>query len=404
MGSFPNPIQRYIKTLEGIKRMIPLSVPSLKGNEWKYVKECLDTEWVSTAGKFVTKFEADFRGFVGAPHAIACVNGTAALHVALRIVGVLPGEEVVVPTVTFIATANAVRYVGAEPVFMDCDDYYNIDIEKTVEFLRTQTEIRNGKSYNIGTGKRIAAIVPVHVFGNAVRLHEILDICRECNIRIVEDATESLATFYLNPELRNRHTGTVGDIGCSSFNGNKIITTGGGGMIVTGNEEYAERAKYLTTQAKDDEVRYLHNEVGYNFRLTNVQAAIGVAQLERLPEVLESKRMNYEKYKERIDVIEGLTLADSPVYARNNHWMYPLQIDPSVYGKDREQLMKYLEVQGIQARPLWYLNHLQAPYRHCQHYRIEKAPRMLETTLSIPCSASLKESDIDYVADKLRRG
>jgi aminotransferase in exopolysaccharide biosynthesis len=384
--------------------MIPLSVPSLKGNEWSYVKECLDTEWVSTAGKFVDRFEADFRKFVDAPNAIACVNGTSALHVALRIVGVLPGDEVIVPTVTFIAPVNAVRYLGAEPVFMDCDGYYNIDVDKTTEFLRSQTEVRNGSTYNRTTGRRIAAIVPVHVFGNAVRLHDILDLCRERNIRIVEDATESLGTRYLNSELRNRHTGTVGDIGCFSFNGNKIITTGGGGMIVTSDTAYAEKAKYLTTQAKDDDVRYVHNEVGYNFRLTNVQAAIGVAQLERLPEFLETKNKNFARYKRKIDPITGLTLADPPSYARNNYWMYALQIDRNGYGMDREELMKYLGAQGIQTRPLWYLNHLQAPYLKCQRYRIENAPRLLEITLSIPCSTSLKESDIDYVTDKLRRG
>ena len=181
--------------------MIPLSVPSLKGNEWKYVKECIDTEWVSSAGVYVDRFESEFAAFVHAAHAVACVNGTAALHVALRIVGVLPGEEVIVPTLTFIATVNAVRYLGGEPVFMDCDEYFNIDVEKTVEFLNDETEVRNGKTYNRRTGRRIAAIVPVHVFGNAVRLHQILDICRERNIRIVEDATESLGTFYLNSDL-----------------------------------------------------------------------------------------------------------------------------------------------------------------------------------------------------------
>jgi dTDP-4-amino-4,6-dideoxygalactose transaminase len=235
-------------------------------------------------------------------------------------------------------------------------------------------------------------------------LHDILDLCRERNIRIVEDATESLGTVYLNQALQDRHTGTVGDIGCFSFNGNKIITTGGGGMIVTRNPAYAEKAKYLTTQAKDDDIRYVHNEVGYNFRLTNVQAAIGVAQLERLPQMLESKRANYAKYKGVINRITGLSIADAPAYARNNNWMYALQVDRNDYGKDREQLMKHLGALGIQTRPLWYLNHLQVPYRGCQRYRIEKAPRMLEMTLNIPCSTSLKQSELEYVTDKLRGG
>jgi perosamine synthetase len=382
--------------------MIPLSVPSLKGNEWHYVKECLDTEWVSTAGKYVEKFEKDFCDFTGASRAVACVNGTAALQVALRVVGVLPGDEVIVPTLTFIATANSVRYLGADPVFMDCDDYYNIDIEKTTEFLKGETETRLGATYNKRTGRRIAAIMPVHIFGNAVRMDELVALCRDRNIRVVEDATESLGTFYSGRKQEQRHTGTLGDIGCFSFNGNKIITTGGGGMIISNVPEFAEKAKYLTTQAKDDEVRYVHNEIGYNFRLTNVQAAIGVAQLELLPEFLAAKRRNFLRYKERIEQIDGLTLADSPPYAENNHWMYPLQIDRSLYGKDREELMEHLKAKGVQSRPVWHLTHMQLPYRDCRHYRIEKAFRMLEITLNIPCSTNMQDQDIDYVVDGLR--
>lgn len=382
--------------------MIPLSVPSLKGNEWKYVKECLDAEWVSSAGTYVERFESDLASFVRAPYAVATVNGTAALHVALLIVGVLPGEEVLVPTLTFIATVNAVRYARAEPVFMDCDEFYNLDVEKTAEFIVKETEFRNGNTYNRSTGRRIAAIVPVHVFGNAAMLHGIVDICRERNIRIVEDATESLGTSYLNPELQGKHAGTVGDIGCFSFNGNKIITTGGGGMLVTGIAEYAKKARYLTTQAKDDEVRYVHNEVGFNFRLTNVQAAIGVAQMERLPEFIELKRKIYAMYRTKTSSIVGMAVADSPSYAKNNHWMVPLQIESDRYGKGREELMALLNQRGVQTRPVWHLNHLQTPYRTCQSYRVEKAVELLNTTLCVPCSVNLTEDDIDRVIANLR--
>jgi len=202
--------------------MIPLSVPTFKGNEWKYVKECLDTEWVSSAGQYVDRFEAEFCAFTGACHAVACVNGTAALQVALRIVGVRPGDEVIVPTLTFIATINTVTYLGGVPVFMDCDDYYNIDVQKTADFLEKETEIRDGYTYNKASGRRIAAIVPVHVFGNAVRMQELVALCRACNIRIVEDAAESLGTSYVDICLDGKHTGTIGDIGCFSFNGNII--------------------------------------------------------------------------------------------------------------------------------------------------------------------------------------
>ncbi len=381
--------------------MIPLSVPHIKGNEWKYVKECLDTEWVSTAGKYVGQFEESLREYTDAGHAVACVNGTAALQVALRIVGVLPGDEVIVPTVTFVATVNAVSYQGGAPVFMDCDDYYNIDSAKVLEFLEKQTETRDGSTYNRASGKRIAALVPVHVFGNAARLEDLLDACRERNIKIVEDAAESLGTAYTEGRLTGRHTGTVGDIGCFSFNGNKIITTGGGGMIVTDNPEYAERARYLTTQAKDDEVRYIHEDIGYNYRLTNVQAAIGVAQMESLPEFLEAKRRNFLSYESALEDVEGLQLATSPAYARNNHWMYPLRIDRQAYGRDREALMRDLQSKGVQTRPLWQLNHLQTPFRDFQHYRIEMAPKLLEETLNLPCSVNLTQSDVEYVVQAL---
>ncbi|MCK4815244.1 aminotransferase class I/II-fold pyridoxal phosphate-dependent enzyme, partial [bacterium] len=259
-----------------MSKLIPISVPTIQGNEWKYIKECLDTGWVSSAGKYVDKFEEEICRFTGTKYAVACVNGTAALHVSLRLVGVQPTDEVIVPTLTFISPVNAVRYLNAEPIFMDADDYYNIDAQKTIRFIKDESEFKNGFSYNKKTGKRISAIIPVHVFGNAVNLEELTAICTERNIKVIEDATESLGTIYTKGRFTGKHTGTTGDIGCFSFNGNKIITTGGGGMIVTNNEEYAKRARYLTTQAKDDQVRYVHNEIGYNYRLTNIQAALGV--------------------------------------------------------------------------------------------------------------------------------
>ena len=381
---------------------IPLCVPSIRGNEWKYIKECLDTEWVSSAGAYVEKFEKELSNYTGAQYGVACINGTAALHVALRIVGVKEGDEVIVPTITFIAPVNAVRYLGGNPVFMDCDEYYNIDVEKTIEFINKETTFKNGCVYNKHTNSRISAMIPVHIYGNAVQLHELAQICKEKNIGIVEDATESLGTFYNDGRLKGKHTGTIGDIGCISFNGNKIITTGSGGMILTDDPKYAERAKYLTTQAKDDDVRWIHNEIGYNFRLTNIQAALGVAQLEQLPKYLKIKRNNYQTYKNEIDKMPGLHLADVPEYATSNYWMYPVQIDKSVYGKDREELMSYLAGRKIQTRPVWYLNHRQKPYEDCQHYKIEMAYKMWEKTVNIPCSVNLKKEEMHRVIQELR--
>ena len=350
---------------------IPLSVPSFKGNEFKYVKECLDTEWVSSAGKYVDLFEQKIAEYTGSKYAVACVNGTSALQVSLRLVGVEAGDDVIVPTLTFIAPVNAVAYGGASPIFVDSDEYYNIDAEKTIQFIKEETVFKNGFSYNKTNQAKISAIIPVHVWGNANWLDELMPLCQERNIAVVEDASESLGTIYNDGENSGKHTGTVGKIGCLSFNGNKIITTGGGGMILTDDPNYAERAKYLTTQAKDDPVRYIHNEVGYNFRLTNIQAALGVAQLEQLPDILNRKQQIHKSYIEGIENLDGLSLDKGPKYARNNHWLNLLQVNTGIFRETPEQLMNRLEESNIQTRPVWALNHLQKPYRKFQNYKIE---------------------------------
>ena len=385
-----------------MSELIPLSVPSIQGNEWKYTKECLDSEWVSSAGKYVDKFEEEICRYTGAKYAVACVNGTAALHVSFKLVGVQPADEVIVPTLTFIAPVNVVRYLNAEPIFMDSDDYYNIDAQKTIQFIKEETEFKNGFTYNKKTGKRISAIIPVHIFGNAVNLEELIPTCKKRNIKIIEDATESLGTAYTKGKFAGKHTGTIGDIGCFSFNGNKIITTGGGGMIVTNNPGYAQKARYLTTQAKDDKIHYIHNDIGYNYRLTNIQSAMGVAQLEKLPGNLKIKENNYKLYKKEIDKIPGLHLSEVPDYADNNHWMYELQIDKDIYRKDREELMQYFAENKIQSRPVWYLNHWQKPYKDCQTYWIEKAVELWKNTLNIPCSVNLSNNDIEKVMTLLK--
>ena len=375
---------------------IPLSVPVINGNEWEYVKDCIDSSWVSSVGAYVDRFEKEICDFTGAGNAIACVNGTAALQVALRLVGVLPEDEVIVPTVTFIATVNVASYLGAYPVFMDCDDFYNIDIQKTVDFIENETVVRGGKTLNKKTGRLLKAVILVHVFGNAVDpgLRDLITLCRDRNIKIVEDAAESLGTYYLKGDLKGKYTGTIGDIGCFSFNGNKIITTGGGGMIVTNDKKYAEQARYLTTQAKDDPLRYIHDEVGYNFRLTNVLAAIGVAQLEQLPAYVDIKKRNYLAYRDGLSGIRGLRLAETPDYAESNHWFYCLKVNKDKYGKDVEEVMTFLSEHDIQARPIWHLNHLQKPYKDRQSYRIEKAFELFANTINIPCSVDLTKEYI----------
>ncbi|MBH30557.1 MAG: aminotransferase DegT [Candidatus Marinimicrobia bacterium] len=376
---------------------LPLSIPCFEGKEWEYVKECIDTSWVSSAGKYVDLFEEKVADYTGSKYAVACMNGTSALHVSLRLAGVQPGDEVIVPTLTFIAPVNAVHYNGAESVFMDVDEYYNVDAEKTIEFIKKETVFKDGFTYNKRTNSRIKAIVPVHVFGNAAWLDELFQVSEERNIVVVEDAAESMGTRYISGKFSGRHTGTIGKFGCLSFNGNKIITSGGGGMILTSDIELAEKAKYLVTQAKDDLVRYIHDEVGYNFRLTNIQAALGVAQLEQLPEFLQRKKDIHRQYVNAVDQIEGLTIVCEPNYAVNNHWMNLLQINSETYGADRRTLISRLDENSIETRPVWGLNHLQKPYREYQSYKIEKAQDMLNNSLCLPSSTNLNEGAIQKV-------
>ena len=385
---------------------VPLSVPSIKGNEWKYVKDCLDTEWVSSAGNYVDLFEKKVAEYTRSRFAVACVNGTSALQLSLKLVGVKPGDEVLVPTLTFIAPVNAISYNGAKPIFMDADKYYNIDTEKTIDFIQNETELRDvGNEYpitiNKKTGCRIAAIICVHVWGNAVYLDELLSICNKRNIKIVEDASESLGTFYNNGKNKSKHTGTIGTLGCLSFNGNKIITTGGGGMILTNDIELNKKARYLTTQAKDDPVRYVHNEVGYNFRLTNIQSALGLAQLEQLPVFINRKKEIHTKYISILEEISGLRLAEVPKYSNNNYWMNILKINQSEYGISKDKLMQKMNDAGIQTRPVWALNHLQKPYKSCQNYKIEYAANLIDISLCLPSSANLLDKHINYIAKSL---
>ena len=380
---------------------IPLSVPSIQGNEWQYIKECLDTEWVSSAGKYVDLFEHKVAEYTGAKYAVSCVNGTSALQIALRLAGVQLGDEVIVPTLTFIAPVNAVRYNGAEPIFMDADEFYNIDAEKTVEFITKETVFKDGFTYNKCTNSRVMAIIPVNVFGNAAWLDELIPLCGERNIAVVEDASESLGTVYITGGYKARHTGTIGKLGCLSFNGNKIITTGGGGMILTNDEALANKARYLTTQARDDPVSYIHHEIGYNFRLTNIQAALGVAQLEQLPKFLERKKEIFQQYQTAFNGLNGLTIANVPDYADNNHWMNLLQIDSAVCGQDREALMKRLEGNRIQSRPVWALNHLQKPYQDCHNYKVERAVELVANSLCLPSGSSLTDDEIKIVITQL---
>lgn len=377
--------------------MIPLSVPEIRGNEWNYVKECLDTGWVSSVGPFVEKFERMVANFVGAKYAVATVNGTSAIHVALRLAGVEPADEVLVSAVTFIAPAYAVRYLGAFPVFIDAEpNYWQIDPQQVVDFLEKKCQWKNRELRNRNTGRRVRAILPVHILGHPVDVDAFREVADKYELPIVEDATESLGANY-----HGRSTGTLGDVGCFSFNGNKIITTGGGGMIVTNSEAWAHKAKHWTTQAKEDPLEYVHNEIGYNYRLTNLLAAVGCAQMELLPEFIETKRQIAARYSETLSKYPGLTLMREADDCFSTYWLYTVLVDRTRFGMDSRALLRELAARNIQTRPLWQPMHRSKAMADCGSFDCPVADGLSRDALSLPCSVGLSEQGLDRVVSAI---
>lgn len=378
---------------------IPLAVPEVRGNEWRYVKECLDTAWVSSVGPYVDRFEQMVAQQAGTKHAVATVNGTAALHVALLVAGVCPEDEVLVSTLTFIAPVNAIRYVGAWPVFIDAEPtYWQMDPARVVEFLERDCRWSNGKLFNRRTGRRVTAVIPVHVLGHPVDLDPILAVARKFGLKVIEDATEGLGATY-----KGRSLGCLGDVACFSFNGNKIITTGGGGMLVTNNEEWAQKAKYLTTQAKDDPIEYVHGEVGYNYRLTNLLAAVGCAQMEQLVAYIAAKRKTATRYTEKLQNLPGIVPMRNAPWAASTFWMYTILIEGEKFGMDSRLLMRTLGSQKIQCRPLWQPIHRSPAHISKTTVAMPVAERLAQQALSLPCSVGLTESEQDRVIAALMK-
>ena len=374
--------------------LIPLSEPVISGNEWRYIKDCLDTGWVSTVGAYVTRFEEAVAKYIGVKYAVATVNGTSALHVSLIACEVQPDDEVIVPALTFISSVNVVRYCNAYPVFMDCNDCtLCIDVQKVIDFIRSECEQRsNGYIYNKDTNRRVKAIIPVHVFGHPTDMDMLLEVCEKNNIDIIEDATESLGS-----EFKGKKTGSFGKAGCFSFNGNKIITTGGGGMVVTDDEWLANKIRHLTTQARKDPFEYDHDEIGYNYRLNNIQAAMGVAQMEKIEEFVQTKRENAELYKGLLADIEGLELLKENEWVKSNYWLFTIKIPK----EHKKPLIKHLLSKNIQVRPIWKLVSSLPMYSGFQSYKIDRAGDAYESCISLPSSVNLKQSEIDYIVNEI---
>ena len=384
--------------LESARQRIGLVVPEVSGNEWAYIKQCLDTGWVSSVGSFVDRFETEFAARLGTAHAVATVNGTSALHVALLVAGVQPGDEVLMPSFTFIAPANAVRYAGAWPVFVDAEEAtWQMDVGQAVEFLEQQCDWRDGALWNRESGRRIGAILPVHVLGHPVDTNPLLAAAREFQIPVVEDAAESLGAMY-----RDRPVGRLGTLACFSFNGNKVITTGGGGMIVTDDPALATRARYLSTTAKDDGNEGVYGAVGFNYRLTNLQAAMGCAQLERLDEFLAAKRRIATHYAEALGELPGLTPMPEAPWARHAFWMYSVRIDAAVARCTARELRQHLKQASIDCRSFWQPMHLSPAHAGAQVLGGDVAARLYDEVLSLPCSSGLSEADQDTVISTIR--
>jgi perosamine synthetase len=377
---------------------LPLSVPELRGNEWAYVKECLDTGWVSSAGPFVDRFEREVAAYVGRGRAVATISGTAALHTALYAVGVEPGDEVIVSNLTFVAPANAVRYCGAQPVLMDADPAtWQMDVAKLEAFLITRCETRNGVCVNRRTGRRVRAVLPVHVLGLPCEIDRIVDVARRWGLRIVEDACEAMGVRW-----DGRHVGTFGDAGALSFNGNKIVTTGGGGMVLTESADVERRARYFSTQARDDAAEYVHREIGQNYRLSNLAAAVGVAQLEQLEAFIARKRTIAARYHEAFEQLAGVLPMPRLARARATYWLYTIVLERATLA-ERQAVIARLQEAGIEARSLWHTIHDLPPYSDCEAFEIDHSVALYERAISLPSSAGLRDADIVRVIDEVGR-
>ena len=388
------------------KLNIPLSVPNLSKDIVPMIEECIETGWVSTGGRFITEFEEKVASYVGAEKAVGVQSGSAGLHVAYRVMGVEAGDEVICPTATFIATVNPMMYIGAYPVFMDCDDTLNMDLKKLESFLSENCELKSENReeilYNKNSGNKVKAICIVHVFGNPIDMVKVMEIAKKYKLKVIEDSAESLGSFYAKDGEKQAHTGTLGDIGVYSFNANKILTTGGGGMVVAKDKKILDKVRFLSVQAKTDPLYFTHDEIGYNYRLTNVASAFGVSQMNQLEGFIENKIKNYNLYKEAIKDIDGLEILPFNEDTRANYWFYSIMVDKDKYGIDRDELLVKLNECGIQSRPLWGLMHDQKPLKQYESYKIEKARHYVDNLLNIPCSTNLTSEQVGAVVRNLK--
>jgi perosamine synthetase len=375
------------KILNKEDKPIPLHEPSFTGKEWDYVKDCLDSGFVSSIGKYVEKFEEKLVQFTGVSYAVATVNGTAALHICLKLIGVEQGDEVLVPALTFVAAANAVSYCGAVPHFIDSEiQSLGVDADKLDDYLKEITLIKTGICHNKQTMRPVKAVIAMHTFGHPVNLDPLLDVCQKYKLELIEDAAESLGSYY-----KNKHTGNFGKLSALSFNGNKIITTGGGGAILTNDADLAKQAKHISTTAKlPRRWDFVHDRVGYNYRLPNINAALGCAQMEQIDKFMRNKRALAEKYRQAFNNVQGITFFREPAYARSNYWLNVLLLNEENVAV-RDAILSETNNQGILTRPAWVLMNKLTMFQGCPHMDLSMAESLEQRIINIPSSAYLGE-------------
>lgn len=376
-----------------IYNMILLSGPNISGNEWKYVKDCLDTQWVSSVGSYVNKFEQMVAEFAGCKFGVAASNGTSALHISLELLGVKRNDYVIVPNVTFVASLNSIKYTKADPILMDIDpETWQMDLNLLEEFLEKDTYIKGNYLFLKKNNRRIPAIMPVHVLGNMCDMDKLTGIAQKYKLQVVEDATEALGSYY-----KNKHAGSFGILGCFSFNGNKIITTGGGGVIVTNDEDLAKRAKHLTTQAKCDPFEYIHDQIGYNYRLVNVLAAMGVAQMEQLPDFIKRKHEIDAFYKKTLSGLGDISFQKVVPEVNPNYWLFTFKT------KKQKELLKILNEKNMQSRPFWVpMNQLKMFKKSMYINRSDVSDEVYSSCLSIPCSTNITDHELESITDTIK--
>lgn len=383
-----------------MSKYIPLSIPNFEGNESKYVNQALEQGWVSTGGEFINQFEKNLSAYLNAPEVAACQSGTSAIHLSLIEGNINQNDVVLVSPLTFIAAVNPIIYQKAIPVFIDCDDSLCIDPDKIETFIREKCTIQDSKLYF--NENRVKAIIVVHVFGNLADMKRIMEIAELYNLVVIEDATEALGSYYNSGALSGKFAGTVGNYGAYSFNGNKIITTGGGGAVTANDADKVKHMRFLSTQAKKDPHFYIHDEIGYNYRMTNLQAALGVAQLEELEEFIQRKNRFFERYSENFKDFEFASILPFRTDTRSNKWFVSLVIDIDSLNTTIKEIIEELDKAGIGSRAIWGLICDQKPYLDCFRYNLEKADYYYKRIINLPSSTSLTLDEVDYISEKVK--